>query len=197
MKISETKIPGVLTIEPSLKVGQKGFSLETWNEHRFQAEGMEPRFVQDTLEFSYQNCLTGLHYRHSVGQGKLVYAVRGEVYYAVVDIRVGSPTFGSWLGTTLSGQNMKQLYVPVGFAHGYLITSQTAQLICRCTELNLPGFVSGICWNDPDIGINWPVDKPILSKKDMALLRLSEIAVRSLPQYIGNLSSLTSLSQTL
>ena len=192
MKISESKIPGVLTIEPSLKVESKGFSLETWNERRFQAEGIGNRFVQDTLEFSYQNCLTGLHYRHSIGQGKLVYAVRGEVYYAAVDIRVDSPTFGRWIGMTLSGQTMKQLYIPEGFAHGYCITSQTAQLICRCTKASFPGSISGVLWNDPDIGIKWPVSNPILSRTDAVFPRLSEILERSLPKYTGKVTVISS-----
>jgi dTDP-4-dehydrorhamnose 3,5-epimerase len=189
MKTSETKIPGVLIIEPSFQVEAKGFSMETWNERRFSTEGIETRFVQDTLEFSYQNCLTGLHYRHSVGQGKLVYVVRGEVYYAAVDIRVDSPTFGDWVGMLLSGQKMKQLYIPEGFAHGYCIVSQTAQLICRCTEPNFPDASHGIIWNDPDIGIQWPISKPILSAKDKLLPGLSEIPERKLPRYNAGTST--------
>jgi len=182
MKISETKLPGVLIIEPAVFGDARGFFMETWHQKRCAEVGLPTSFVQDNLSFSRQGTLRGLHFQHPHAQGKLVYVLQGEVFDVAVGIRIGSPTFGQWVGVTLSADNKRQLYIPAGFAHGFCVTSETALFAYKCTDFYNPQAEGGILWNDPDIGIAWPIDTPVLSEKDRNYPRLKDLPPGRLPQ---------------
>ena len=177
-----TGIPGMLIFEPDVFGDARGFFLETYNEARYREHGL-PAFVQDNLSYSERGVLRGLHFQHPNAQGKLVSVLQGEVFDVAVDVRVGSPTFGRWTGVYLSGENKRQLYVPEGFAHGFVVTGDAALFQYKCTAYYSPKTEHSLLWNDPDIGIEWPVDKPSLSAKDRAALPLSEIPAERLPRY--------------
>lgn len=183
MNIIETRIPGVLIIEPQVFGDPRGYFLETWNEDRYIQAGLPTRFVQDNLSRSARGVLRGLHFQNPNAQGKLVYVPRGEVFDVAVDIRAGSPTFGQWVGLTLSSANFRQLYIPGGFAHGFCVLSETALFAYKCTDFYNPKAEGGIIWNDPDIGIDWPVAWPILSDKDGSYPELKDIPRADLPVY--------------
>ncbi|NPV26678.1 MAG: dTDP-4-dehydrorhamnose 3,5-epimerase [Firmicutes bacterium] len=185
MKIYKTNLPGVVIIEPQVFTDHRGFFLETWNQKRYAEAGLPETFVQDNLSFSIKGVLRGLHFQYPHGQGKLVYVLQGEVYDVAVDIRVGSPTFGQWVGVNLSAQNNRQLYIPEGFAHGFCVLSDWAMFAYKCTDFYNPSTEGGVLWNDPEIGIEWPVNEPILSEKDRQYPRLEEISPDRLPQYRG------------
>lgn len=175
MKVLETKLPGVLIIEPDVHGDARGFFMETWQQKRYAEYGLPANFVQDNLSLSHKGVLRGLHYQDPNPQGKLVYVLQGEVFDVAVDIRRDSPTFGQWVGVTLSSENKRQLYIPEGFAHGFCVTSETALFAYKCTDYYNPQAEHGIIWNDPDIGIEWPVKKPVLSEKDRQNMRLKDI----------------------
>lgn len=181
MKLIETPLPGVLILEGVAFADDRGFFTETFNAGRFESLGLDLQFVQDNHSFSKQNVLRGLHYQEPNPQGKLVRAVTGSIFDVAVDIRVGSPTFGRWFGTELSVENRRQLWVPPGFAHGFCVLSPAADVIYKCTALYDPPSDRGIVWNDPDVGIEWPVASPLLSPKDEKAPRLRDAAV--LPKY--------------
>lgn len=183
MKVIETKLPGVLIIEPKVFGDARGFFMESWNKERYQEAGLPARFVQDNLSFSARGVLRGLHFQNPNPQGKLVSVLWGEVFDVAVDIQVGSPTFGQWVGISLSAENKRQFYIPEGFAHGFVVTSDVALFSYKCTAYYSPDTESSLLWNDPEIGINWPIYKPVLSDKDRAAPTLAEIAVRMLPQF--------------
>jgi dTDP-4-dehydrorhamnose 3,5-epimerase len=185
MKVTETKLAGVLIIEPQVFSDGRGFFMETWNQKRYAEVGLPASFVQDNLSFSRRGTLRGLHFQNPSAQGKLVYVLQGEVFDVAVDIRIGSPTFGQWVGVTLSAANKRQLYIPEGFAHGFWVTSDEALFAYKCTDFYNPQAEGGVIWNDPDIGIAWPGDKPILSEKDRNYPRLKELPPGRLPQYGG------------
>ncbi len=185
MNIIETKIPGVLIIEPKVFGDPRGYFMETWNEARYKQVGLPAKFAQDNLSFSARGVLRGLHFQNPNAQGKLVYVPRGEVFDAAVDIRVGSPTFGQWVGVTLSSENFRQLYIPGGFAHGFCVTSETALFAYKCTDFYNPGAEGGIIWNDRDIGIDWPTAALNLSQKDGNYPKLKDIPLAQLPRYGG------------
>lgn len=185
MKVTKTGLPGVIIIETDVFQDDRGFFMETYHQARYDTMGIKARFVQDNLSYSRKGVLRGLHYQSPHGQGKLVYAVKGEVFDVAVDIRKGSPTFGRWVGVTLSGQNKRQLYIPEGFAHGFVVVSDEAVFAYKCTDFYHPETERGIIWNDPDIGIEWPVKDPVLSPKDASYPRLGQIAEESLPAYPG------------
>ena len=185
MKVTATKLTGVLIIEPQMFGDIRGFFMETWNRNRYVKVGLPADFVQDNLSFSGWGVLRGLHFQNPNAQGKLVFVLQGEVFDVAVDIRVGSPTFGQWVGITLSGENKRQLYIPEGFAHGFCVVSEAALVAYKCTDFYHPQADGGIAWNDPDIGIKWPIDTPILSEKDRVHLRLREIPPARLPRYGG------------
>ncbi len=168
MRIRKTPLPGVLVLEPSVLRDDRGFFVETYHEKKFREEGLAVRFVQDNHSQSTKGTLRGLHAQYRRPQGKLVRVVEGEVFDVAVDIRRGSPTFGKWYGEILSAENFRQLYIPVDFAHGFCVLSKTAQVQYKCTEFYDPGGELTVLWNDPDIGIEWPVAEPFLSKKDAA-----------------------------
>jgi len=144
----------------------RGFFMETYHAKKFSDAGIKINFIQDNHSYSKKNILRGLHYQLKFPQGKLVRCTQGEILDVAVDIRTSSPTFGEWVGEILSSANAKQLYVPPGFAHGYVVRSEHAEVEYKCTELYHPEDDYGIAWNDPDIGIDWKIENPILSKKD-------------------------------
>ncbi|MDH7516259.1 MAG: dTDP-4-dehydrorhamnose 3,5-epimerase [Bacteroidota bacterium] len=175
MKFIPAPLPGVVLIETLKHGDRRGFFMETWREDLFAAEGLPIRFVQDNASRSVKNTLRGLHYQHPHGQGKLVRVVSGRVFDVAVDIRRGSPHFGKWFGCELSDENALQMYVPPGFAHGYLVLSDTADFAYKCTEYYHPETEGTILWNDPFLGIDWPIEgEPLLSDKDRKGLPLCE-----------------------
>jgi len=183
MDVIETDLPGVLIIDPKVFGDVRGFFLETWNRECYERAGIPSGFVQDNLSFSRSGILRGLHYQKPNAQGKLVQVLQGEVYDVVVDIRAGSPTFGKWMGETLSAENRRQLFVPVGYAHGFCVTSDTALFSYKCTDIYNPQAEVSIFWNDPDIGIDWPVSNPELSLKDRDAPTLAKLPRERLPSY--------------
>jgi len=183
MNVKETKLPGVLVLEPDVFSDERGFFLETWNAARYEDIGVPGAFVQDNVSFSKKGILRGLHFQHPQSQGKLIQVLSGEVLDVAVDIRAGSPTFGQWVGEVLSETNHRQMYVPPGFAHGYCVTSQTALFSYKCTDFYNPATENGIIWNDPDIGIDWPIAEQILSPKDAGYKRLQDLQPEKLPQF--------------
>lgn len=185
MRIQETTLKGVLLIKPDVFEDRRGFFLETYHQRKYAAAGIVGPFVQDNWSFSVRGTLRGLHYQRVHGQGKLVYVVSGGVFDVAVDIRHGSPTFGQWYGTELSAANKHQLYIPPGFAHGFCVVSETASFVYKCTDFYRPGDEGGVLWNDPQIGIRWPIDEPLLSAKDQAYKPLAELPAGLLPTYRG------------
>jgi dTDP-4-dehydrorhamnose 3,5-epimerase len=183
VQVTRTAIPEVCVVDPRVFGDERGFFLETWSSERYTRAGLPAIFVQDNLSRSARGVLRGLHLQHPAGQGKLVYALEGEVFDVAVDVRVGSPTFRRWVGYTLSGQNKRQLYIPAGFAHGFCVTSASALFAYKCTELYRPEHELGILWDDPDIGITWPIEEPVLSGKDRVYPRLADVPESRLPTY--------------
>lgn len=183
MKVIATELPEVKIIEPKVFGDSRGFFLETWNQARYAELGLPASFVQDNMSFSQKGVLRGLHFQNPNSQGKLVYVLQGEVFDVAVDIRVGSPTFGTSVGVTLSSENKRQFYIPAGFAHGFCLTSDTALFAYKCTELYQPKLEYGVSWNDPDLGIKWPIDNPLLSDKDLIYPKLKDIDRTLLPRY--------------
>ena len=175
MKIENTHVEGVLLIKPDVFGDSRGYFQESWNERRYAELGFEHQFVQDNLSLSRKGILRGLHLQNPNPQGKLVYVLRGEVFDVAVDVRVGSPSFGQWFGAVLSEDNHYQLYVPEGFAHGFCVTSDEALFAYKCTDFYSPTHELSIAWDDPQIGIEWPVESPQLSAKDKEGLRLRDI----------------------
>lgn len=179
MKVTATAIPDVLVIEPKVHGDSRGFFLESYNERAFRAAtGASPTFVQDNHSRGGKGVLRGLHYQLRQPQGKLVRVVRGSAFDVAVDVRKGSPTFGRWVGVELTEENHRQLWVPAGFAHGFLVTSESADFVYKATDYYAPEHERCIAWNDPEIGIDWPLDGlPSLSTKDAAGLRLADAEV--------------------
>jgi dTDP-4-dehydrorhamnose 3,5-epimerase len=183
MNVLETALPGVLVFEPKVFGDERGFFMETWHAERYREAGLPSHFVQDNLSFSQRGVLRGLHFQNPDQQGKLVFVLQGEVYDVAVDIRVGSPTFGRWTAVTLSSENKRQLYVPEGFAHGFLVTSDAALFTYKCTAKYNAKAEAVILWNDPEIGIEWPTNDPVLAEKDSVAPPLAELSPERLPTY--------------
>lgn len=181
MKIKITAIPDVIIIEPDVFGDERGFFYESFNARHFrEMTGITKSFVQDNHSKSAKNVLRGLHYQIQQPQGKLVRVVAGEVFDVVVDIRKSSPTFGKWMGMTLSAKNKLQRWIPVGFAHGFLATSNNAEFLYKTTDYWAPEHERSILWNDPSIGIEWPInDEPLISCKDQAGKLLADAEVFS------------------
>jgi dTDP-4-dehydrorhamnose 3,5-epimerase len=176
VKVTATLLPEVRLIDPDLHGDARGFFLETWHESRYAAAGLSARFVQDNLSRSVAGTLRGLHYQLRRPQGKLVQVVTGAVFDVAVDLRRSSPTFGRWVAEVLSEENRRQMWVPEGFAHGFLVLSQTAEVAYKCTEFYDAEEDRAVRWNDPELGIAWPLPdgaSPILSAKDAAAPLLS------------------------
>ncbi|MBA2753877.1 MAG: dTDP-4-dehydrorhamnose 3,5-epimerase [Chloroflexia bacterium] len=182
MDVIETDLPGVLILEPAIFADARGSFLETWNEETYAAAGLPRRWVQDNLSSSAHGVLRGLHYQEPRPQGKLVWVVSGEVFDVAVDIRAGSPMFGRWTGVTLSGENRRQFWVPEGFAHGFVVTGPHALFAYKCTDRYDRAAEGSLRWDDPTIGIDWPVANPTLSDKDAAAPLLAEIDADRLPR---------------
>lgn len=178
MRFEPTSLPEVIRIEPRVFRDARGFFLESYHEQKFAAGGVGARFVQDNHSRSTRGTLRGLHMQVAFAQGKLVRCVAGEVFDVAVDARPGSKTFGRWVGETLSAENFVQLWVPPGFLHGFCVTSETAEIQYKCTELYHPEDELGVAWNDPDLAIRWPITAPLLSAKDAALPRLRDVEAR-------------------
>jgi len=175
MNVIAVELRGLLIIEPKVFGDARGFFMETWNEQRYREAGLDARFVQDNLSFSRRGALRGLHFQNPAPQGKLVSVLEGEVFDVAVDLRRSSPTFGKWHGLTLSSENKRQFFVPPGFAHGFAVMSDKALFHYKCTELYSPGNELTIRWDDPDVGIRWPLQNPTLSEKDARGLRLRDV----------------------
>lgn len=175
MKVEKTKLDGVLLVTPQVFGDDRGFFMETYNSGKALAAGLPGEFVQDNHSKSSYGVLRGLHYQCPSWQGKLVRTVQGEIFDVAVDIRAGSATFGKWEGFYLNDENKQQLYVPEGFAHGFCVTSATAEVIYKCTTLYAPDEEANLLWNDPDIGIQWPLDQPVLSARDQVAPTLAEL----------------------
>lgn len=174
MNVSRTELPEVLLIEPRVFGDRRGYFFESFHADRYAAAGMPYPFVQDNVSRSVRGVLRGLHLQEPFGQGKLVGVMLGEVFDVAVDVRVGSPTFGRWIGVYLSEENRRQLWIPAGFAHGFQVTSPEAVFSYKCTEYYHPETEVAVLWNDPQIGIPWPVPDPALSAKDRAGRPLAE-----------------------
>jgi len=185
MNIVQTDIEGVLIFEPKAFGDPRGFFMETWSRDRYTDAGLAVDFVQDNVSSSTKGVLRGLHFQYPQPQGKLVQVLRGEVLDVAVDIRVGSPTFGRAVTCVLSEENHKQFYVPEGFAHGFCVLSEMALFSYKCTNYYNPKTEGGVLWNDPDLAIDWPIDKPALSDKDRICPRLKDIPKDQLPVYKG------------
>lgn len=183
MKRIETSLPGVCLIEPSVFEDERGFFFESYHEIKFAEIGIRDRFVQDNHAKSVNRTLRGLHYQFKHPQAKLCRVIQGEVLDVVVDVRLGSPAFGRWESVMLSAGNKRQIYVPPGFAHGYLVLSESAEFLYKCSDFYRPEYERGVLWNDPVIGIDWGVETPILSDKDRRNPLLSAIAQTDLPAY--------------
>ena len=179
MKVTPTAIPDVLILEPDVFGDARGFFMESFNARKFaEATGIDTPFVQDNHSRSARGVLRGLHYQIRQPQGKLVRVVRGEVFDVAVDLRRASPTFGAWSGVVLSEENNRQLWVPPGFGHGFLVTSESADFLYKTTDYYAPEHERSVMWNDPAIGIEWPLDgAPLLSAKDKAGVLLAEAEV--------------------
>lgn len=172
-----TDIPEVIMITPVVYGDNRGFFMETWQKTLFQKAGINVNFVQDNHSSSSRGILRGLHYQLKQPQGKLVRVIVGEVFDVAVDLRTSSPTFGKWIGTTLSAENKKMLWVPPGFAHGFLVISNYAEFMYKCTDFYAPHHERSIRWDDPDLAINWPLitkEQPVLSEKDAAGVQFKE-----------------------
>jgi dTDP-4-dehydrorhamnose 3,5-epimerase len=184
MNITPCDLPGLLVIEPKVFGDSRGFFLESWNERRYAELGIQERFVQDNFSFSRWGTLRGLHFQNPAAQGKLVSVLQGEVFDVAVDLRVGSPTFARWRGACLSDEDKRQFYIPSGFAHGFVVLSETALFHYKCTEFYSPESERAIRWNDPDLQIQWPIDSPVLSAKDAAAPLLRDLPKDHLFKYL-------------
>ena len=182
MKVIETDLPGVLIIEPKVFPDARGFFVEAYQKERYQAMGIASEFVQDNLSFSTKNVLRGVHSQNPHPQGKLVQVLQGAVWDVAVDIRRNSAHFGRWTAVTLTSETKNQFYIPAGFAHGFCVLSETALFAYKCTDFYFPGNEVGFRWDDPEVGIKWPVAAPILSAKDAALPRLCDVPSDRLPE---------------
>lgn len=168
MRVRETPLAGALIVEPRVISDPRGFFLETYHAERYAAAGITGAFVQDNHSRSVGNTLRGLHYQWRRPQGKLVRVVEGAIWDVAVDIRDDSPTFGQWVAVTLSAENFRQFYVPPGFAHGFCVTTASAQVEYKCTDVYDPEGEAGLAWDDVELAIPWPVEAPLLSGRDAA-----------------------------
>jgi dTDP-4-dehydrorhamnose 3,5-epimerase len=176
MKVETTKLAGVVVIEPQVFGDDRGFFLESFHESRYREEaGISDKFVQDNHSRSSKGVLRGLHFQRQYPQGKLVSVTQGEVFDVAVDIDPASPTYQQWVGVTLSGENHLQFYVPPGYAHGFVVLSEVVDFQYKCTDFYYPEDQGEVLWNDPDIGVEWPINEPLLSMKDSAAPRLREL----------------------
>jgi dTDP-4-dehydrorhamnose 3,5-epimerase len=170
-----------MIVEPTVFGDARGFFMETFQRPRYEAAGIAGHFAQDNVSSSRRGVLRGLHFQNPYQQGKLVYVLHGEVFDVAVDVRRGSPTFGRWVGVTLSAENKRQFYVPPGFAHGFCVTSELALFAYKCTDVYHPETERTVRWDDPQIGIEWPIAEPTVSDRDRQAPRLCELPMLQLP----------------
>ena len=169
IKVTSCGMEGLYVIEPTVFYDERGYFVETYNQNDFKAEGLDMVFVQDNQSMSAKGVLRGLHYQKQYPQGKLVRVIRGAVFDVAVDLRIHSDTYGKWFGVELTAENKKQFYIPQGFAHGFLVLSEQAEFAYKCTDFYHPEDEGGLIWNDPDIGVQWPIEEGlslIISEKD-------------------------------
>ncbi|OOM81531.1 dTDP-4-dehydrorhamnose 3,5-epimerase [Clostridium puniceum] len=184
---NRTKIDGVYIIEPKVFGDNRGYFMETYNKEQLDEAGFNMIFVQDNESKSNKGVLRGLHFQRKNSQGKLVRVTKGEVFDVAVDLRIGSPTYGHWEGVVLNDENKKQFYIPEGFAHGFLVLSDEAVFNYKCTRLYSPEYDGGVMWNDPDINIEWPLDRIeniLLSEKDKVHPNLKDLDLREYEDFI-------------
>ena len=185
MKFRDTELPGVMIVDPDVYSDARGFFSETYHQRKYSEGGIRAEFVQDNHSKSSAGTLRGLHAQLKNPQGKLVRVIEGEIWDVAVDIRRGSPAFGRWVGVTLSAENHRQIYVPPGFAHGFCVITPTAEVEYKCTAFYDPSDEISILWNDPEIGIAWPVSEPVLSNRDRNAALLSQ-HLEALPVFTGD-----------
>ena len=185
MNVTPTRLPGLVLIEPRIFRDPRGYFLETWNQARYAEAGLPAAFLQDNLSSSAAGVLRGLHLQWPTAQAKLIAVTAGSVYDVAVDVRVGSPTFGQWVGVTLSAADHRQLFIPGGFAHGFVVTEGPATVCYKVDAPYTPADELTVAWDDPDLGIPWPVADPTLSPKDREGRRLRDIPRDRLPRYAG------------
>jgi dTDP-4-dehydrorhamnose 3,5-epimerase len=185
VNVVPTELPGVVVVEPRVFRDDRGRLLETWNRARYLEAGIGATFVQDNVSVSRRGVLRGLHFQHPHDQGKLISVVHGQIFDVAVDVRHGSPTFGRWVGVTLSSDDGRQLWIPEGFAHGFCVTVDSAIVTYKCTARYAPESERAIRWEDADLGIRWPVDRPELSEKDAAAPLLRDLPQEALPAFRG------------
>jgi dTDP-4-dehydrorhamnose 3,5-epimerase len=174
MPANRADLPGVKIVEPRVFADDRGWFIETWSRSRFDPMGLGVEFVQDNHSHSVRGVLRGLHYQIERPQSKLIWVVRGEIFDVAVDLRRNSPTFGKWTCTSLSERHHRQVYLPPGLAHGFCVLSDEADVVYKCTQPYVPEFERTLVWNDPQIGIEWPVNEPLLSEKDRRGLLLCD-----------------------
>ena len=184
MKVFPAEHPDILIVEPQVYGDERGFFMETYHAEKYAAQGMDLPFVQDNHSRSRRGVLRGLHYQLEQAQGKLIRVVNGAIFDVAVDVRRGSPRFGSWVGLELSDDNKRQMYIPPGFAHGFCVLSEEVDFLYKCTGFYAPDDEYGIAWDDPDIAIDWPQMDYLLSERDRQLPALS--GNRNLPAYSAN-----------
>jgi dTDP-4-dehydrorhamnose 3,5-epimerase len=182
----ETELPGVVVLKPKVFQDARGSFAETYHEQKFADLGITVKFVQDNHSRSSRGTLRGLHYQLSRPQAKLCRVVEGEVFDVAVDIRRGSPTFAKWVGVILSAEEMNQIFIPAGFAHGFVVLSEKAQFLYKCSDFYDPGGEGGVAWNDPELKIQWPITEPLLSGKDLSNRHLHQIESDGLPKYVDH-----------
>ena len=185
MKLTRTRLPDVQIIEPQLFEDERGWFLVDFRYSRFEELGLPVRFRQENQSFSKRGVLRGLHYQVTRPQGKLISCITGAVFDVAVDIRSGSPTFRQWVGVHLTGDTPQQLWIPPGFAHGFCVLSDSAHVAYKCTDVYVPSDERGLLWCDPELGIDWPIKNPILSKRDRANRPLRE-SMSELPAYAAS-----------
>ncbi len=184
MTITPTRFPEIMIIETPIHTDARGYFVESYHAKKFAAHGIDALFVQDNLSVSTRGTLRGLHFQHPHDQGKLVNVLEGEVFDVAVDIRYGSATFGQWIGEVLSAKNQRRLWIPAGFAHGFLVLSDQAIFSYKCTDYYFPQAEHTLLWNDPEIGIDWPLAvTPLISPKDAVGCTLSVFPLEMLPNY--------------
>lgn len=184
MKVIKYPLQDAILIEPSVFGDERGFFKETWHRQRYRDIGIPEEFVQDNISFSEKGVLRGIHFQNPQPQGKLIQVLQGAVFDVAVDIRFGSPTFGRWHGENLSASNHFQFYVPEGFAHGFCVVSDTALVAYKCTDFYSTDLEWTLCWDDPDLAIDWPIEYPTLSKKDSEGMRLHQFPENNLPRFV-------------
>jgi dTDP-4-dehydrorhamnose 3,5-epimerase len=181
MKFLPLAIPEVVLVEPDVFRDDRGFFLETYHKTKYGGAGLPEEFVQDNHSFSIRGTLRGMHSQVRRPQGKLIRALAGEIFDVAVDLRPGSPTFGRWVGEVLSAENFRQLWVPPGFAHGFCVMSDSAHVLYKCTTFYDKEDEIALLWNDPEVGISWPTETPLLSARDQAAPKLAEIVHKLAP----------------